>query len=543
MSQKLYEAFDRVGEILDRHSRITVLLFLVLIFLFALAQAAGKPFWYDELYTYLPASLPSWAAVWHFFSSGADTASPLPALLVHATLRFPLAPEISARIPFMLSFLVLCLCLYIFLRRRYPTSYAVAAMVAAAGFPALFYYSTEIRAYALMLAGVGIAMVCWQSLAQNHLKKTSANWCMAGLWLGLATAICAHDFAVFLFVPFSAAQLAVDTKRHRPDVRAWLALILFPVGLLPVIHGELRASHVYRATFWSQPHWSLAWETYTGYFINHNAVVIGEAFLLFAILVLLLRSYGGDLKIANTVSGLTRPETVFAVGLALMPIYVVPVAMRLGVYRPIYVLPTLIGIILCGVAAVAYLTRRQKAFGTALLAALLLPCATKSLISSPWHRLEHPNRIHSELARGYDSQSWVRLVAASSLPVVVSDHLLSLKSQFYWDASMRARLFDVTDMALVHAYPESETVQLTYIHTGKRLSLPVMGWNQYAEGHSDFLLVGDGDRLSWLLPYLLSQPRNHIRITLLGPGMAGPAVYRVQLLDSAPQTRTILQHP
>jgi hypothetical protein len=85
-------------------------------------------------------------------------------------------------------------------------------------------------------------------------NKAAANqppwpWSLLGLWFGLAFAVDAHAFAIFLFVPFALAQLVRDFKRKKPDWPIWTALILFPIGILPVLHGELLAKKFTASTF------------------------------------------------------------------------------------------------------------------------------------------------------------------------------------------------------------------------------------------------------------------------------------------------------
>ena len=222
---------------------------LAFLLLIAIGVAAHKLFWYDELITVFTASLPTTGDLLRFYSDGLDTTSPVASLLARAGMHLPLPPELAVRFPFMLAFLCVPVGLYGFMRRRYSAGYALAALVFPLTFPGFAYFMTEARAYALMVGGAGLAMYFWQSAAEGKARP----WSILGLWLALAIAVGAHFFAVFLFVPFAAAQLALDWPRKRPDWPVWLALLLFPAGFLPFLQGTQRASKYYRSAFHSKP--------------------------------------------------------------------------------------------------------------------------------------------------------------------------------------------------------------------------------------------------------------------------------------------------
>jgi hypothetical protein len=547
MNEKPYHSFARAGAFLDRHARIAAAILLALLFLCALVQAARKPFWYDEIFTYLSAALPGWSGVWGFYAHGADTTSPLSSLIVHATLPFGSNPEITTRIPFMLAFVFACLCLCLFMRRRYPPVYALAALLAPAAIPAFFYFSSEIRAYALVLAGAGLAMVCWQSLASNPTHR-AANWNAFGLWLGLAFAICAHTFAIFLFIPFALAQLTADLEVKKLNLGVWLPLLLFPLGILPVLHGEMVASHAYRGTFFSKPHLRMLPGVFEAMF---TPVDLCGTLLLFAVLLLVARWRRASGAADAGPTGLTGPEIVFAVSLAALPLYMLPASMLIGVFRWPYVVPAFLGIVLCLVAAVAELARNDSAAGdvpaaapaVALIAALLvLGCARNSPLSH-WRTLARLERVHTNNVRSYNQQGWVRLIADSSLPVAISDQKLFAQAFFYWPDPLKRRLWYPTDLALADRYPNAVTEQLNLLRAGRFVPFPTMDWKMFSAAHPHFLLVVYSLEDTWLPAYLAHQPRDRVKIELLGPDFSGPngptappavpVVYDVQILNPA----------
>ena len=527
MSASLYRSFNRAGEFLERHASTAAAILFLFVILAGLAQASNKPLGNDEVYTYLAAALPGWSGVWGFFAHGADTPSPLPALFVHPLLHFSANTEIITRLPFDLAFAVMCLCLYVFMRRAYPAGYALAALIAPVVLPFFFYYSSEDRAYAFLLAGTAFAIVCWQAANQPGARK----WSAAGMWLGLAFAICAHIFAIFLIVPFALAQIMADRERKRINVPVWTALVLFPLGILPVLHGELVASHAFRSSFFSKPSPAMLQSTYKSFFSQPYEACI--ALLLFAVFALLFYRAGAASEQQAAQRGLTRPEIAFAAALSFMPLYVVPAAMLLGVYREPYSLPALIGIVICVIAAVAELSHRQIALAAALFVSLLLAVCAKTASMVHLRTLAHPQRVHENIARAYDLQPWVQLAASSPLPVVMANPNSYTQARFYLPEAIQHRLWYITDLALIRRYPESSSTQISIIRTGKFVFLPSMAWEDFAARYPHFLLVNSSPEDAWLPGFLAQQPRDHIKIELLGPDFSGFSVYDVQVLNPA----------
>lgn len=522
--QKLFSVYVRIGDRLERLAGWVAALLLCLIFVIELGKSSIKPLWFDELITVGTASLPHWRDMWNFYANGLDTTSPLPSLIVHAALKLPFGPETSSRFPFMVAFLVMCLCMYSFVHRRYPSGYALAALI----FPVIlyvFHYSTEARSYALTLAGCGSAMLCWQSAVSGRNRP----WSILGVWFALAFAINAHAFAIFLFVPFALAQLVRDFMRRKLDWAVWAAIVLFPAGLLPVLNGERLANKVYGSTFWSQPQLSFMFTSYDDFF-NQGWILIG-ILLFFSTGVVILQRQSPLRSPEPETCGFSAPEWVFVAMLALMPIYALPVSYLLHAYRPIYVNPFNIGMVILFVAAVAEVAGRSRPPGAALLALFLL--AEVHHCFGPFvkglHALINPGGIHAQLQASYDNQPWVRLLEKSSLPVVAGEHNLYTQLDFYAQPELKHRLYYLTNVADVKEYPQSATAQLNFLSFGRRLSYQTMDIASFLPCNPHFLLARGDDLMIWLPPYLIGQEEvGNASLRLLGPDYTGNNVYDVQ---------------
>jgi hypothetical protein len=522
-SRGILAVCKRIADSLERNAGIAAALALSLIFVLALGQSADKLLWFDELITLKSASLPHWRDVSTFYSSGLDTNSPLAALILRAGLILPFSPEIASRLPFTFAFLVMSWCMFGFVHRRYPAGYALAALIFSA-YPLLFYFATEARAYALVLAAAGVGLYSWQSAVAGRYRPLSI-FC---LWIALAFAINAHAFAIFLFIPFAMAQFVQDFRNRKPDWAIWFALALFPIGIVPVLHGELASKKIYGANFWSKPDLKSMFESYTDLLFSGGLTYL-VLLLLVAIGAVLLR-WQRRLPVSSVESpGFSMPEWVLVSMLATLPLYVVPLAYPLHAYHSRYVLYCNIGLIALVVAAAAEAARRNRIAGAVLLAFFL--CAAcryrAATITDGLRAMVHPGRVHRQLQAGFNNLKWVSIIEQSNLPVVTDDPVLYTQLDYYARPELQQRLYAVTDLGELKKYPQTSTCQLNLFCFSKSLSFRVADVANLRTAYPHFLLaerpdIGD---LVWLPRYLAdSQAAGNAVSTCLGPDCSGKAI-------------------
>jgi hypothetical protein len=511
---------QRIADALERNAGIAAALALLLIFVLALGQSANKLLWYDELITLKSAALPHWRDVWSFYSSGLDSNSPLASFIVRAGLMLPFGPEIASRLPFTLAFLVMCLCIFGFVRRRYPAGYALAALIFSF-YPVLLYYATEARAYAVVLACAGVALYSWQSAVDGHSRPVSL-FC---LWLALAFAVCAHAFAIFLFIPFATAQFLQDFRSKKPDWAIWAALVLFPIGIVPVLHGELLSKKIYGANFWTQPDLKSMLESYTS-FLFAGGMTYLFILLLVAVVAVLLR-WKGRLPISSVEwLGFSMPEWALVAMLALLPLYVLALAYPLHAYHSRYVLCSNIGLIVLVIAAAAEAARRNRIAGIVVLAFFLLAASRFRATSfmDGLRTLANPGRVHPQLQAGFNNLPWVTILEQSRLPVVTDDPLIYSQLDYYATPELKQRLNAVTDLSELKKYPQATTIQLNLLCFSKGLSFRVADVADSLPGYPHFLMPENADMgdLVWLPRYLVEQQAaGNASSACLGPDCSG----------------------
>jgi len=523
--QKASSALERIEEKVEQHAGAGMAVLLCLLFVALIGLAASDYLWYDELVIVRVAALPHWHDIWNFYASGLDTIGLLYALMLHALRGLPADEEVRSRLPAIVSFLGMLGCTFVFVRRRYAAVYAFAVVLLLTTFP-LLAFAVFAKSYAVELAGLAIAMICWQKGLEE-----SSGWGAVGVWCGLALAISSHTFAIFLVVPFAAAQWWADARRGRVSWAMWAALVLFPAALLPMLPGDLRASKLYGSNFWSKPSLALMKQTYIDYFTtNWRFLVI----LLIAGLIVSLAL--ADRKSAEALPerkrGFSGPEWMLVGLLTALPAFVLPASYLLHAYRADYVLGYAIGLGILLVALFAEQSRRSGAAGVVLLiffAAVTLKVDLKTMPGG-MRALVHPKSVHAALAARYNSEPWVKLLEGSDLPVLVGDHLLYTRLDCYASPELKRRLYFLTDFAEVRKYPMSETSQRNFLLFGKLLGYQTMDVGGFVPEHREFLMaVNDTSAVLWLEPYMLKQQeQGNATLQFLGTNMELPSVYDVR---------------
>ncbi len=159
---------------------------------------------------------------------------------------------IAMRLPELLGFLLMSVCVFSFVERRTSPLYGLLAAV----FPVAtiaYGYAYEARAYGLVLGFSAAALLCWQVAAEGRHRRLAA----AGTAVALAAAVGSHYYAVLILIPLLAGEAARATARRQVD---WLVLASFCGALVPLAAFAplIAEAEDYSTTFWAQPTWHAA---------------------------------------------------------------------------------------------------------------------------------------------------------------------------------------------------------------------------------------------------------------------------------------------
>jgi uncharacterized membrane protein len=439
-----------------------------------LIRAVSKPLWYDEICTWTLAHQPGPAAIWNALQHAADSNPPGYYLIERTMSRLIPNQEIALRIPSIIGFCCVVVCLFAFVRKR--SGSAVALCCAAIPLMTVFYdpYAVEARPYMLVTACVSIAMVCYQ-------RAPAVPW-MLLMGFSLAVSQMVHYYTVFMLVPFGIAEFALFLKSGRVRWTVWLALV---GGFLPFIpcwpllkeFGKYYGSH-----FWAKPS-LLGAESVYGWFLNiPYALGIGLA-AASAIGTLAVMMSASNLDQGPSSGGeAPMEEYVLVIALIGLPFIVYAgTKISYGAMTERYVLPASLGI----QVAAGYILPR---FGRKAIALFALVVCFALVFQEVrfWHsQVHHLGKIVTPATY---LETMVDSTQYSDLPVVVSDGIDYPSIAHYASPELARRVVAVVDVPAAIAYCGSDSVDLALLDLRSYMPLQVYDFSSFASEHSMFLL-------------------------------------------------------
>jgi hypothetical protein len=228
-------------------ARVMLVVFVVLTAAISLVWSHNKMMSQDELYAFHTDSVRSVAELVEVQRVWPISLDPLLVhLLSHEGMRVFGVGAFALRLPALVGFLLMQICLFFFVR---DLAGERAGLVAAV-FPALtatLFYSAEGRPYGLMLGLYALALLCWQ-VAVRKSGDSGRSWALVGLAVAIAATINAHYFGVLLLVPICGAELVRTVLRRRVDWAVVGAICMGMtgfVGTLPFLKaaGEFKKNY------------------------------------------------------------------------------------------------------------------------------------------------------------------------------------------------------------------------------------------------------------------------------------------------------------
>jgi len=193
-----------------------------------LATLDVQSIWLDESATIILVRRGFWGMLSHLSSS--ESTPPLYYVLVWVWTRVFGAGALGLRSFSALAGTLTVPVMYLAARRISPRAGVWAAALAAVN-PAMYYYSQEARAYALLLLFSAAAFALWQRSLEDPSARNLA------LWAGLSClAVLTHYFAAFLFIP-EAVMLARRAGLRRTCAPI-AAVVLVGMALVPLALAE-----------------------------------------------------------------------------------------------------------------------------------------------------------------------------------------------------------------------------------------------------------------------------------------------------------------
>jgi dolichyl-phosphate-mannose-protein mannosyltransferase len=214
-------------EITRRHPLFCWFSFTILYAAGTIGESRAQALTTDEILTLHVSRLPSMSMVWSALAQGADGQPPFFYVLTRASIAIFGESELALRLPSIVAFWFLCLFVYFFVTRRFPSLFgwiAVLVLFSTFAYP----FSFDARPYAPVLAFSSLALVCWQRAADGLQRRLT----LPGLTVGLAAAAGSHYFGLLVAAPLALGELIRFRITKRADVAMWISFIGVLVPLL-----------------------------------------------------------------------------------------------------------------------------------------------------------------------------------------------------------------------------------------------------------------------------------------------------------------------
>ena len=493
-----------------------------------LLLASRKPLWNDELFTFYIARVPKLRDIWGALLTGAEQIPPAFYWLTRVFLGNSADSHAAIRLPEILGFWLMGVCLIAIVSRRAPLAYGVVAALAPL-FTGAYVYAFEARPYGVVLGLAALALVCWQRAGARRGKLWTA-----GLGVTLAAAVSTHYYAVLLFVPLAAAEAIHAWLLRRVRWSVWIALALGAAPLLfylPLIRG----ARTYSGTFWARPGAGSIAEFVT--FLFGQSALPLAAVLAWAGLHVLVRWKAGAPPEGRPQLPLEEVAAVLGY-MALPALAVVLGKAATGAYTHRYALPAVIGVSVFGawVLSVVFGGRSRPA----LLIAALLSCVFFARVF--WEYRE----ISRTAAQQAAIISFLQEQTDAGLPVVVADPHLFFELSHYAPHELAGRLRYLADAKLAVRFVGTDTVDRGLLAMREWAPIHVERFRPPAGQGRAFLIYGHPALFAWLVPELASlhvpmEVTNSVenRLLLLARPAYGSYADSVDAAGSSPGTRAL----
>jgi hypothetical protein len=464
----------------QRHPFALLLAFSLAYFTLTPLLAGRKLLWYDELYTVHVARLPATADVWAALGSGMDPNPPLNYLATRVACSVLGDTPLAYRLPALVGFFVLSLCLFHFVARRCGRPFACLAVLFAFATSAHSIYAYEARPYGLLLGCTGLALVCWQAATEG------SRWARIGLALSLMAAVSTHYYAVLIFVPLGLAEMVRAWRTRRLDWQIALALVIGLTPLLVYFPLVQQARSVLASGFWAKPKWEAVAAFYQK--LLEADLLPCVAVLLFLALYPWLRSADREPMPEEQPTSPPLEEIVLVVAFALLPFFgLVLGKLFTGAFSERYVIPAVLGLAIAFAYAARHYARGCPVLAVSVAAILLIWWVGTDAI-----RIHEMADKHQALAATCDR---LARLGDPDEALVVSDSLTFLQLAYYAPEPLARRLTYLRSPELSRRYKGYDTDEVALGILRQWVFLNVADYEDFVPSHRRFLVY---DRGSWL---------------------------------------------
>jgi hypothetical protein len=464
----------------EDHKLLSFSIFSFFYFLGACGKASSKLFWFDELFSWYVAKLPSLSDIWNALYKGVDTNPPLQYFLIRASHWVFGTGELATRLPFIIGFWLALFFLFLLITKRCGSliAYLSVIFLCLSGFYA---YAFEARPYALVLACCCVSLFFWESAIEGRFRRLA----LLGLSLILNIALFSHYYAIFLFIPLMMGEAYRSFRFRRVDWPIWIsiaagAVVLIP--LAPIILTVIRRSEF----FWAKPTWGVFLKSIDWFFRDPALVCFYGVGCLLGV-IKAVDSLTPNKKNQRIGWNVPSHEWIAVMILMMLPIigYVIAKLVTNAFISRLFI-PAAIGIA-WGLALLYHRLLQGRLLITALLLASLLGIFIAKQAADAQGLF--PKKLNLRVAKSF---TWASSIPGNT-PIVISDPIVFLQYQYYAPPGLKSRLCCLVNFNAVDQNKSPRVCSIEQLR--EKFPIPVEDYQSFLSSHNHFYLLYISNKL------------------------------------------------
>jgi 4-amino-4-deoxy-L-arabinose transferase-like glycosyltransferase len=440
-----------------------------------------KLFWDDEFFTLYLSRTPTWHDLLQALATGADQHPPSFYYLTHLMTTVFGSGHVTVRLPAILGFWLLCICLYEIVRDLATPEWAVVAMF----FPlstGFYYYASEARGYGLVCGFAGLAMLSWMRAAGHRNRMVYVPL----LAVSLAAAVASHYYAGLVVVALALGELVRTRHTKKIDWPIWIAFTGTCVPILAFL-GTIRSARGYSSHFWAIPVWSDAIAFYPNQFGLGAFAVLGT--LAIALSFRVIRGKRIDQSAAIWRKPSWSPWQAVAVcTLAALPVPTMLLAKFVTHgFTPRYCIFAIVGVTVLLFYFISRFALRRSTATIGLVACVLIFLLQVRQLNSTY-----------KASRGELDEDVAALSSLPDAPIVVMEVSVAHRLSYYAPRRLASRLVYVADANSSISYLGQDTVDRGLLDLRSWFPIDIVRADSFLTDNSQFYVFGQSSSWSWL---------------------------------------------
>jgi hypothetical protein len=474
---RLGSAFQILAE-----SRLVVWAVFTVVYVIPTVYLARlKLFWDDEFFTLYISRTSSWHDLLQALATGADQHPPSFYYLTHLLTIVFGSNHVTWRLPAILGFWLLCICLYEIVRDLTTPEWAAVAIF----FPlstGFYYYASEARGYGMVCGFAALAMLSW--LRSTAYRKRMVY--IPLLAVALAAAVASHYYAILIVIPLALGELVRTRYIGRIDWAIWIAFTAACVPILAFL-GTIRSARGYSGHFWAIPVWSDAISFYPNEFGLGACALLGTLAIALSFRMI-RRSRTEEPSAALRGRAWNAWQAVAVCTLAALPLPTILLAKFVTHgFTSRYCISAMVGVIVL----LFYFVSRS-ALGRSAAAIGIIACVFVFVLQA------RQSKLRFEEVRTEMNKDITVLSSLPDAPIAVMEVSVIHRLSYYAPRRLASRLVYVADPSSSISYLGQDTVDRGLLDLRFWFPINIVRADSFLTDNAQFYVYGATNTWSWL---------------------------------------------